>query len=286
NILKAFLGPDAASSIGPEMVAAFPWTHPVILILVATSTILFCSRVPAGEVDNGTADILLGLPVSRLSIYAAESVVWIAAGVLLIVMIFVTTRRYIYLFGGIAATALVSKSIFLLEGIVPSHALQRFLIWSDIWRLPHDAAWWDDVYQIMNSFFALNAGGWAGTGLGLGYPTNIPLVVSDFDYAAIAEEIGFLGSTLIVMLYLVLFLLGMRVVVQAETSFEKLLATGFTAMLAIQVFVNIGGVIKLIPLTGITLPFISRGGFSFLISFILVGFLMGLSHRNGMKEIA
>lgn len=207
-------------------------------------------------------------------------------GGLVIVMIFVTTRRYIYLFGGIAATALVSKSIFLLEGIVPSHALQRFLIWSDIWRLPHDAAWWDDVYQIMNSFFALNAGGWAGTGLGLGYPTNIPLVVSDFVYAAIAEEIGFLGSTLIVMLYLVLFLLGMRVVVQAETSFEKLLATGFTAMLAIQVFVNIGGVIKLIPLTGITLPFISRGGFSFLISFILVGFLMGLSHRNGMKKIA
>ena len=73
--------------------------------------------------------------------------------------------------------------------------------------------------------------------------------------------------------------------IEANNDFEKLLATGFTTMLAIQVFVNIGGVIKLIPLTGITLPFISRGGFSFLISFIIIGFLMGLSHRNGKRAI-
>ncbi len=84
NFLKAFLGPDILGSIGPDVITAIAWTHPVILILVATSAILFCSRMPAGEVDNGTADVLLGLPVSRMSIYAAESLVWIAAGVLLI----------------------------------------------------------------------------------------------------------------------------------------------------------------------------------------------------------
>ena len=84
NILKAFLGPEAAVSIGPDMIAAFPWTHPIILILTATMAILFCSRMPAGEVDAGTADVLLGLPVSRMSIYAAESLVWLAAGALLI----------------------------------------------------------------------------------------------------------------------------------------------------------------------------------------------------------
>ncbi|MFQ5649886.1 MAG: FtsW/RodA/SpoVE family cell cycle protein [bacterium] len=205
---------------------------------------------------------------------------------LVIIMIFVTTRKYIYLFGGITITVLTSKLIFLLEGIAPPHVLQRFVIWADLWRLPHDAVWWDNVYQIMNSFFALNAGGWTGAGVGLGYPTNIPLVVSDFVYSAIAEEIGFIGSILIVALYILLFLLGMRVAVESETDFEKLLATGFSTILAIQVFVNIGGVIKLIPLTGITLPLISRGGFSFLISLIIIGFIMGLSHRNGQGEFA
>jgi cell division protein FtsW (lipid II flippase) len=202
---------------------------------------------------------------------------------LVVIMIFVTTKKYSYLIGGIAATIVASKSILLLESVVPGHVLQRFVIWSDIWALPHDNAWWDNVYQIMNSFFALNAGGWTGSGLGLGYPTNIPLVVSDFVYSAIAEELGFIGTAIIILLYLGLFFLGLRIAIEANSDFERLLAIGFTAILAIQVFVNIGGVIKLIPLTGITLPFISRGGFSLLISFVIVGFLMGLSHRNGVR---
>jgi cell division protein FtsW (lipid II flippase) len=137
----------------------------------------------------------------------------------------------------------------------------------------------------MNSFFALNAGGWAGSGLGLGYPTNIPLVVSDFVYAAIGEELGLIGALVIVFAFLVLFFLGVRIAVETDNDFEKLLAMGFATMLAIQVFVNVGGVIKLIPMTGITLPFISRGGFSFLISFFIIGFLMGLSHRNGQRKM-
>ncbi|MFQ5639653.1 MAG: FtsW/RodA/SpoVE family cell cycle protein [bacterium] len=204
-------------------------------------------------------------------------------GGLVIIMIFVLTRKYIYLFGGIAITVVTSKVILLLEGIAPPHVLQRFLIWSDIWAPPRNEAWWDNVYQIMNSFFALNAGGLTGSGLGLGYPTNIPLVVSDFVYSAISEELGFLGAVAIVMLYLLLFFLGIRVALESENDFEKMLATGFTTILALQVFVNIGGVVKLIPLTGITLPFISRGGFSFLISTFIIGLLMGLSHRNGKR---
>jgi len=204
-------------------------------------------------------------------------------GGLVVVMIFVITRRYIYLFGGVAVTVIASKLILLSESFLPAHVMLRFKIWSDIWVQPHNQAWWDSVYQIMNSFFALNAGGMTGSGVGLGYPTNIPLVVSDFVYSAIGEEMGFIGAIVLVLAYFVLFLLGMRIVVESDNDFEKLLAVGFTTMLAIQVFVNIGGVIKLIPLTGITLPFISRGGFSFLITFIIIGFLMGLSHRNGKR---
>jgi cell division protein FtsW (lipid II flippase) len=162
--------------------------------------------------------------------------------------------------------------------------MQRFKIWSDIWALPHDETWWDNVYQIMNSFFAMNAGGLTGAGLGLGYPTNIPLVVSDFVYSALAEELGFLGAIVILMLYLQLFLSGMKIAAEAETEFEKLMAIGFSSMIAIQVFVNVGGVIKLIPMTGITLPFISRGGFSFLISMLMIAFLMGLSHRIALRR--
>ncbi|MFQ5750692.1 MAG: FtsW/RodA/SpoVE family cell cycle protein, partial [bacterium] len=207
-------------------------------------------------------------------------------GGLVVMMIFVITRKYIYLFGGIAITIATSKLILLMEGFLPAHVLQRFLIWSDIWALPHNETWWNNVYQIMNSFFAMHAGGWTGSGLGLGYPTNVPLVVSDFVYSAIAEELGFIGTAVILLSYLLLFFLGMRVVIESEDDFEKLLAVGFTTMIAIQVFVNVGGVIKLIPLTGITLPFISRGGFSFLISLIIVGFLMGLSHRNGKRMLS
>ncbi len=205
-------------------------------------------------------------------------------GGLLVVMIFALTKRYAYLFAGIGLTVITSRLILHLEGVLPAHVLQRFLIWSDIWALPHDATWWNNVYQIMNSFFALHAGGWTGAGLGLGYPTNIPLVVSDFVYSALAEELGLVGGAIIVSLYFLLFLLGIRVVVQTENIFERLLALGFATMLALQVFVNIGGVIKLIPLTGITLPFISRGGFSFLISMTIIGFLMGISHRNGIRS--
>lgn len=204
-------------------------------------------------------------------------------GGLVIIMVFVLTRKYIFLFGGIAITVLTSRLILLLEGIAPAHVMKRFIIWSDIWAEPHNNAWWDSVYQIMNSFFALNAGGWTGAGLGLGYPTNIPLVVSDFVYSAISEELGFFGAAIIVFLYLALVFLGIRIVLESDNDFERLLATGFTTMLAVQVFVNIGGVIKLIPLTGITLPFISRGGFSFLVSMVIIGFLMGLSHRNGKR---
>ncbi len=209
----------------------------------------------------------------------------IVYGGLVVVMIFVLTRRYLYLVGGSALTIIISKLILLSASLLPAHVMQRFIIWSDIWALPHNEVWWNSVYQIMNSFFALNAGGWTGSGLGLGYPTNIPLVVSDFVYAAIAEELGFLGAMVIVFAYLVLFFLGIRIVVETDNDFEKLLAMGFTTMLAIQVFVNIGGVIKLIPMTGITLPFISRGGFSFIISYLIIGFLMGLSHRNGQRNL-
>jgi cell division protein FtsW (lipid II flippase) len=204
-------------------------------------------------------------------------------GGLVVILIFVITKRYIYLFGGIAVTIVTTKLILLSQGFLPAHVLQRFQIWSDIWALPHNMAWWNNVYQIMNSFFALNAGGLAGSGLGLGYPTNIPLVVSDFVYAAVGEELGFLGAGVLILGYVTLFVLGMRIVVESKDDFEKLLAAGFTTLLTIQVFVNIGGVIKLIPLTGITLPFISRGGFSFIITFVIIGFLMGLSHRNGKR---
>lgn len=206
-------------------------------------------------------------------------------GGLVIIMVFVLTRKYIFLFSGIAITVITSRLILLLEGIAPAHVMQRFIIWSNIWAEPHNNAWWDSVYQVMNSFFALNAGGWTGAGLGLGYPTNIPLVVSDFVYSAISEELGFFGAAIIVFLYLGLVFLGIRIVLESHSDFEKLLATGFTTMIAVQVFVNIGGVIKLIPLTGITLPFISRGGFSFLISMLIVGFLMGLSNRNGKRAV-
>ena len=203
-------------------------------------------------------------------------------GGLTIIMLFAATRRWIYFWGGIIVTVITTKLLLLFGGnLLPERRFARFIIWDNVWNYSaFDTIdkWWENSYQMVNSFFAFDAGGFWGKGLGFGYPTNIPLVISDFIYAAIGEELGFLGAALVVSLYILLFLAGMKVAMRFERPFPRLLAVGFSSMLIIQAFVNIGGVTNLIPMTGITLPFISRGGFSLVVCFLMVGFLMTLSH--------
>ncbi|CAN5558488.1 FtsW/RodA/SpoVE family cell cycle protein [soil metagenome] len=153
-----------------------------------------------------------------------------------------------------------------------AHVQDRVTTWLDPWNDPSG-----DGFQLVQSWFALAWGGVTGTGLGLGSPDRIPVVESDFIFAAIGEELGLLGAAIVLFTFIVFMGSGFRVAVRAEAPFEKLLAAGLTALLGIQSFIIIGGVIRLLPLTGITLPFVSYGGSSLVANYVLLALLLRIS---------
>jgi cell division protein FtsW len=142
-------------------------------------------------------------------------------------------------------------------------------------------AWADKVFQQSQGLFGVNEGGVTGEGFGLGFPETVPISDSDFVYAALAEETGLIGA-LAVLIALGAFMFGgITASVGAKDMFTKLVSAGVTAFVLFQSIVNIGGVLRLIPMTGITLPFVSHGGWSLITSFAMLGVLMAISHRNG-----
>jgi cell division protein FtsW (lipid II flippase) len=120
-------------------------------------------------------------------------------------------------------------------------------------------------------------GGIVGTGLGLGSPGLIPFAATDFIFAAIGEELGLLGTTGLLLLYLVLVGKGLRIATATTDGFAKLLAVGLSTLIALQAFVIVAGVTRVIPLTGVTLPFVSYGGSSLVSNFVLLGLLVRIS---------
>jgi cell division protein FtsW (lipid II flippase) len=146
----------------------------------------------------------------------------------------------------------------------------------DVWLHP----WADSTgsgYQIIQSLYALASGGVFGSGIGRGYPNYIPAVHTDFIFAAIGEEIGLTGAAALLALYLVLSFRGLRTAVGQSVAFSQLLALGASAILGIQALVILAGNLALIPVTGVTLPFISYGGSSTGVNFIIIGLLLQMS---------
>jgi cell division protein FtsW (lipid II flippase) len=200
--------------------------------------------------------------------------------------------------------ALLASLFYVTVGL-PARVFLRFHLWLDTRHAPaQDAAWWapvlhrtqaqygsavsnDDAWydyasQLVQGLFGISDGGLFGNGLGLGYPEIVPVSDSDFIYAAIAEELGILGALVVVAGVVALVLCGTRIAIESRDMFTKLIAAGFTAFLGLQALVNIGGVIRVMPMTGITLPFVSHGGWSLITSFAMLGILMAISHRNAM----
>ena len=167
---------------------------------------------------------------------------------------------------------LYNIGLFIIGGILGyflfSHVRIRVETWIDPWRFINDKG-----YQITQSLFAIAEGGFFGKGLGLGYPHFIPLAYNDFIFSAIVEEMGIFTGIGIIMLFLILFYRGFKIAMNQDIKFYKILALGISILFCVQSFIIIGGVIKLIPLTGITLPFVSYGGSSLLSSFIALGIL-------------
>ena len=194
---------------------------------------------------------------------------------LFLTMLWAATGRagYLAVGGGMFAAGAVMAYAFF------GHVQQRVRIWLDPWPYADDQA-----YQIVQAMFAFGTGGPAGTGLSLGSPNRIPAAATDFIFAAIGEELGLLGSAAIIGCYLLMVGAGLRIAIRADRPFEQLLATGLTAILGIQTFIIIGGVTRLVPLTGITLPFVSYGGSSLIANYILLALLLRISDDTAKRR--
>src|SRR5947209_8595159 len=143
--------------------------------------------------------------------------------------------------------------------------------------------WFDRVaFQPAQATFGIVAGKNTGRGLGLGSAEVIPIADSDYVYAAIGEEMGLVGGAIIILALIVFIWAGIRTAIDARDMFTKLCSAGLTAFIGFQAIVNIGGITRALPMTGITLPFVSHGGFSLITSFAMLGMLMAFSHRNAV----
>jgi len=141
--------------------------------------------------------------------------------------------------------------------------------------------WFDRIaFQPAQATFGIASGGVSGRGLGLGFAEVIPVADSDYIYAAIGEELGLIGGGIVILALIIFVNAGVRTALDARDMFTKLCAAGLTAFIGFQALVNIGGTTRALPMTGITLPFVSHGGFSLITSFCMLGMLMAFSHRN------
>jgi cell division protein FtsW (lipid II flippase) len=208
-----------------------------------------------------------------------------------------------------------------IQAMLPSRIQQRFHLWLDGFDPPSpEVAWWkkdytdaieDDpkmkelaeqspamqkivntdvwfdklAFQPAQAIFGIASGKNTGRGFGLGYPEVIPIADSDYVYAAVAEELGLAGGVILILAVIIFVIAGVRTSLDARDMFTKLCAAGLTAFMGFQALVNVGGIVRALPMTGITLPFVSHGGFSLITSFAMLGMLMAFSHRNSRDRV-
>ena len=194
--------------------------------------------------------------------------------VMFITMLWVATGRWTYVLGGLVAFV---AGTYLAAHLPFARSLidQRVSAWINPWAHYNSYG-----YQTVQGELALGRGGLTGSGLGLGTPYYIPVAYSDFIFAAIGEELGLLGTTAVVVGFLLLVGSGIRAATRARSEFSQLAAVGFTAILGFQSFFIMAGVVRLLPLTGVSLPFIGYGGSSLLANYVLVALLMRISDEG------
>ena len=197
---------------------------------------------------------------------------------LFVVLLWLATEKTGYLVVGLglfAAGAVAAYNMF-------GHVRTRVSIWLDPWPVYETKG-----YQVIQALFSMANGGLTGTGLGLGSPQAVPAAHNDFIFAAIAEELGLVGAAAVLAAFVLLVGAGMRTALRTQRDFEKLLAAGLTTILGVQAFIIIGGVVRAVPLTGVTLPFMSYGGSSLVANYVLLALLVRISDSTarGLNEV-
>ena len=218
---------------------------PILLVWLASIGVLVVQR------DLGTSILYFGL---------------------FLVMIYVATGRAFY--AGVGVAMLITG------GLVASRILDYVSRRFDAWLNPFDKDNYEAIggsYQIVQGIFGMANGGLFGTGLGGGVPQLVPLAESDFIIASLAEELGLIGFFAILALYFLLVARGLKVAFRHSDEFAKLMAVGFAFVIALQVFVVIGGVARILPLTGLTTPLLAAGGSSLLANWVIIAMLLRLS---------
>ena len=236
----------AGPRIGRLRLPPLPYLLPLVGMFGLSQALLFWQR------DLGAALLFFGI---------------------FLAMLYVASGRLLYVVGGLAAFSLGA----LMAHRVFEHVRQRTEIWLDPWASASAGG-----YQVVQALYGLGSGGLLGLGIGRGSPEVVPAAHTDFIIAAMGEQLGLLGTLAVVMLYMLLVGRGFRIAVEQTDGFRALLAAGLSAVLGIQAFVILAGTLRIMPLTGITLPLVSYGGSSLLSNFLLLGLMLRLSSQEGL----
>ena len=240
----------ASLRIGRLRLPPLPYLGPILVIWGLSMTLLVWQR------DLGAALIFFGI---------------------FLAMLYVASARWTYVAGSLVlflgGAAVVVQSF--------AYVQQRVQFWLNPW--PEASA---GAYQIVQALIAVASGGVLGPGLGYGFPTFIPAIHTDFVFVASAEELGLAGALALIGLYALLVYRGFHIALRANDTFERLLAAGLASIFGLQTLTILAGNLKLIPLTGVTLPFASYGGSSLLTSALIVGLLLRLQIADGRSQMA
>ncbi|MHB8619069.1 MAG: FtsW/RodA/SpoVE family cell cycle protein, partial [Chloroflexota bacterium] len=227
-----------------------PWPYLVPLFLLWGLSLLLL----LWQKDLGATVLMLGIALSMIYVATGRKTFVLAGALLLLFNVLLTYKLFGYVH-------------------------QRIEVWLHPWQLASGPS-----YQIVQALYAVANGGASGTGLGQGHPGYIPFASTDFVFAATAEQLGFAGMLAVLAMYLVLVLRGLQIAMAQSSAFGQLLGVGCSMVLALQCLVIVAGNLALIPLTGITLPFVSYGGSSLVTNFVLLGLLLRLSTPHVLTE--
>lgn len=233
--------------IGPFRLPPIPYLMPLVLMWA------FSLLIVGIQNDLGTALLFFGV---------------------FLAMLYLASGRLLYVVAGLSFFAV---GVFVAYRVF-AQVTVRVANWLNPWHDPLDTG-----YQGVQSEYAMATGKLFGTGLAQGHPTFVPEVHSDYVFAAIGEELGLLGTLVVLLLFLLLVFRGFHIALTARDMFGRFLAAGLTTIFALQTLIIIAGVLRMIPLTGITLPFISAGGSALLTNFMMIGLLLRISDPEATR---